>query len=80
MSETPKLIVVMAFDLDESGDPQSAFEPLQFQSEARAISYAKGLTGSHAGVIAWSREANPDIGDYGESEVLFTQGIVPELD
>ncbi|TIP22963.1 MAG: hypothetical protein E5X67_35255 [Mesorhizobium sp.] len=55
--KTPKLIVVTAFDRDESGDLQPVFGPAEQQTEDRAIRTAKGLAAKHAGLIAWSRDA-----------------------
>ena len=75
-----KLIVLCAFDRDEQGTLQPAFEPREMQDERRAIATAQMMSRSHAGVITWSRTANPAIGDYGPSEVLFQAGDVPELD
>jgi hypothetical protein len=31
-------------------------------------------------VIAWGREANPDIGEYGLPTTLFVSGDVPEIE
>jgi len=76
----PKLIVVMAFDLDEAGELQTVFGPQDYQSEDRAVRQAKLLAMQHAGVIAWSREANVDIGEYGEPTTLFQQGDVPDME
>jgi hypothetical protein len=76
----PKLIVVMVFDPDESGDLQPVGEPMEQQSEERAIRTAKALAGKHAGVIAWSREARPDIGEYGEPTTLYQAGDVPDME
>lgn len=76
----PKLIVVMAFDRDEEGELQPAFDPMEQQSEERAVRVAKGLASKHAGVIAWSREANPAIGEYGEPTTLFVSGDVPDME
>lgn len=76
----PKLIVVMAFDPNEGGDLQPISEPMEQQSEERAIRTAKALAGKHAGVIAWSREARPDIGEYGEPTTLFQAGEVPDME
>jgi len=45
-----------------------------------AIRTAKALADKHAGVIAWSREANPDIGEYGEPTTLFLSGEVPDME
>ena len=48
--------------------------------ELRAVRAAKEMTGRHAGVIAWSRPARPDIGEFGEATVLYRAGDVPDLD
>jgi len=71
MSDTPahqpKLIVVVAFDPDEAGEMQPARGyTAEFQSEDRATRVARTLAQKHAAVIAWSREANPTIGEYGD--------------
>jgi len=76
----PKLIVVMAFDRDESGDLQTVFGPVDQQSEERAVRIAKGLAEKHAGVIAWSRVADIALGEYGEPVVLFQAGAVPDME
>lgn len=85
MSDTsqhpPKLIVVVAFDPDEEGEMQPAQGyPAEFQSEDRATRVAQGLATKHAAVIAWSREANPTIGEYGEPTILFQHGDVPDME
>lgn len=76
----PKLIVVMAFDRDDDGELVTAFGPTDQQSEERAVRLAKQLAPQHVGVIAWSREANPDLGEYGEPKVLFQAGDVPDME
>ena len=76
----PKLIVVVAFDRGEDGELFPAFGPADQQSEDRAIRTAKGLAGTHIGVIAWSREADPSLGDYGPPTLLFTAGEVPDME
>lgn len=78
--QTPKLIVVIAFDRDEEGSLQRVYGPAELQSEERAIRTAKALAGKHAGAIAWSREANPSIGEYGEPKTLFVVGDVPDIE
>ncbi|RWE24143.1 MAG: hypothetical protein EOS41_17290 [Mesorhizobium sp.] len=75
--QTPKLIVVTAFDRDAEGSLMAAYGPAEQQSEEQAIRTAKALAGKHAGAIAWSREANPSIGEYGEPRTLFVGGDVP---
>ncbi len=56
----------MAFDRNEEGELVAAFDPRMFESEGRAEAEARILSGKHGGVIAWSRKADPDLGDYGE--------------
>lgn len=83
MSEAPRprLIVVAAFDPDEEGELQPVQGyPMEMQSEDRAKRVAQTLATKHAGVIAWSREANPQIGEYGEPVILFRHGSVPDME
>jgi hypothetical protein len=77
-----KLIVVAAFDRDEdSGELRAAYGPAEARSEEAAIRTAKSLAPpKHAGVIAWSRDADLLLGDYGPPTVLFTAGDVPEME
>lgn len=75
----PKLIVILAFDYDDEGNLIEAIEPQEASSEAAAITRAKTLAQKHAGVVAWSREADPDLGDYGDSVELFRAGDVGEI-
>jgi hypothetical protein len=74
------LVVLWAFDRDDEGELRPAFEPREMQSEDRAVSTARLMAMRHEGVIAWSRSARPDTGDFGEPKVLFQHGEVPELD
>ncbi len=76
----PKLIVVVAFDRDEEGELLPVFGPAEQQSEDRAVRTARGLAEKHAGVIAWSRDADLELGEYGPPTVLFQQGDVPEME
>ena len=76
----PKLIVVAAFDRGEDGELFAVYGPAEQQSEERAVRVAKSLATKHAGVIAWSREANPAIGEYGPPTTLFQAGDVPEME
>jgi hypothetical protein len=79
-TSTANLIVVMAFDRSEDGELLTAFGPADQQSEERAVRLARTLTTKHVGVIAWSREAHPDIGEYGPPTTLFVKGDVPEME
>ena len=80
LAKTPKLIVVVAFDRGEDGELMTAFGPADQQSEERAIRLAKTLSTKHVGVIAWSREAHPNIGEYGPPATLFVSGDVPDME
>ena len=75
-----KLIVVMAFEDDGEGGLRPAFEPREFQSEQRAKIEAGSLVNTYPAVIAWSRTADPDLGEYGEPVVLFEHGNVPDME
>lgn len=77
---TANLIVLVAFDRDEEGGLQAAFEPREMPDERRAIATARMLSHSHAGVVTWRREANVAEGEYGPPEVLYLAGDVPEMD
>jgi hypothetical protein len=76
----PKLIVVVAFDRGEDGELFPALGPVDQQSEDRAIRTAKALAMKHVGVIAWSRDADPALGDYGPPTTLFVAGDVPDME
>lgn len=76
----PKLIVVAAFNRNEDGDLIPAFDPRQMQSEDAAKRLAKVIESEHAGVIAWSREADPAVGEYGEPTILYQAGSVPDME
>jgi hypothetical protein len=78
--KNPKLIVVIAFDRGEDGELFPAFGPADQQSEDRAIRTARALAAKHAGVIAWSRDADPTLGDYGPPTTLFVSGDVPDME
>lgn len=79
MSEPGKLIVVVAFDLDDDGNLQPAFEPHEVLSEYQAKLLATNLAARHAGVLAWSRTADPQLGEYGDPVVLARYGLIPEI-
>ena len=74
------LVVLMAFDRDDEGNLQPAFEAREMPDERRAITAARLLSHQHAGVIAWKRAANPSMGEFGPPEILFTDGDVPDMD
>jgi hypothetical protein len=74
------LIVLMAFERGEDGELRPAFEAQQMPSEHAAVSRAKLMSRSYVGVIAWKRPAKPDEGEFGEPEVLWQNGDVPDLE
>jgi hypothetical protein len=74
-----KLIVLAAFDRDDEGILYAAFEPREMPDERRAVSAAREMSRRHAGVIAWVREANVAEGEYGDPEVLFQDGVIPDM-
>ncbi|WP_439616915.1 hypothetical protein [Shinella sp.] len=74
-----KLVVLAAFNKTDDGDLVPAFEPRQVDTEERAVREAKVLAGSHAGVMAWSRDADPALGEYGPPTILYQHGELPEL-
>ena len=78
--KSPRLIVVVAFDRGDDGELFPAFGPADQQSEDRAIRTARALATKHAGVIAWSRDADPTLGDYGPPTTLFVSGDVPDME
>jgi hypothetical protein len=75
-----KLIVLLAFDLDSEGNLRPAFEPREMPSEDRARLAAMELAPHHAGILAWSRTADPQLGEYGEPVELARYGLVPDME
>ncbi|CDP50957.1 hypothetical protein JP74_21395 [Devosia sp. 17-2-E-8] len=73
-----KLIVVMGFQRDEEGELQPINQGQEAPSESAAILRAKLMAPTHAGVLAWVRDADPDLGIYGDATVLYRAGEVPE--
>lgn len=80
VQKSTTLVVVMAFEKTEDGELRPAFEAQQAPSEHSAIQRAKLMSRSYVGVIAWKRPADPDRGDFGEPEVLWQHGEVPDLE
>lgn len=81
MADPKKLIVVMVYDADpETGLPFAAGEPIQCDNSEKAIRMARGLAEKHAGVIAWTRNAIPDLGEYGEPEILYQAGEIGDME
>ena len=70
------LHVVQAFEQRDGGIVP--LEPKACPSAASARGLANQLAGTHAGVIAWSRTGDPDLGDWGPPEVLVRTGVIPD--
>ena len=64
-----KPIVMCSFDRDEDGGLHAAFEPREMPDERRAITTACEMAHRYTGVIAWSRETDLALGEYGPSEI-----------
>ena len=75
-----KLIAVEAFNRCASGALVEAFEPRYMTREDAAIYAAQTLINDHDGVVAWSREADPAVGEGGPTIILFQYGIIPEFE
>lgn len=75
-----RLIVVAAFDRNNDGELIAAFDPVAFDTEGRALRTAQALEGKHVGVVAWSREADPDIGEYGPPAIIYQFGDIPDME
>jgi len=80
MATKGKLIVLAAFVKNEDGELVPAVDPRQVDSEERAKRDAMMLGEKYAGVVAWSREADPAIGEYGPPVVIYQRGEIPELE
>jgi hypothetical protein len=78
MGQSNRVIVVMAFDRANDGELELAFDAVRFDKEERALNAARNLAGQHVGILVLSWEAEPNIGSYGPSTVLFQSGEVPD--
>lgn len=75
-----KLVVVVAFDPDEEGNLQTVFGPQDFPTEDKAVRTAQTLADAHRGVLAWSREADMHLGEYGPPTILFQHGDTLDME
>jgi hypothetical protein len=76
----PKLIVLAAFDETDDGELRPAFDARQFDSEQRATREAKMIQDKHAGVVVWSRDADPLLGEFGPPTILYQVGQIPDME
>lgn len=72
-------IYVLAFDLDDRGQPVPAFDPRPAATEDAAIEEAKDLATRHAGVAVWKRQGDPVVGEEGEPEIVFRAGRIGDF-
>jgi hypothetical protein len=75
-----RLVVVVAFSRADNGELVPAYDPMQFDTPEDATRMARYLAAKCAGVLAWSREGQPVIGESGPPTILFQSGDVPELE
>ncbi|KXG83860.1 hypothetical protein [Agrobacterium bohemicum] len=74
-----RLIVIAAYKADDEGNMVEAFEPRQMPTEDRAIREGKALSSQYDGVLAWARDADPDIGEYGPPTIIYQHGEIPDI-
>lgn len=75
-----KLVVLAAFNRDDEGNLLPAFEPREMRDEGQAKQQAALMKDQFAGVIAWVRDADPDLGEFGPPTILAQYGDVPEME
>lgn len=80
MAHPTHLIVVVAFSRADSGELVPAYDPKQFDTPEDAPRMARSLAAQCAGVLAWIRDLQPDVGSYGPPTILFQSGDVPEME
>ncbi len=80
VKSTGKLVVLAAFTKTDEGELVPAFEPRQVDTEERALREARLMASQYAGVMAWSRDADPALGEYGPPTILFQAGELPEME
>lgn len=60
---TGKLVVLAAFTKTDDGQVVPAFEPRQVDTQERAVREERLMASQFAGVMAWSRDADPVLGE-----------------
>jgi hypothetical protein len=80
MEPRPKLIAMAAFAETDEGDMIAAFDARQYDSEERATRESRSIQDKHAGIIAWSRDADPLLGDFGPPNLLSQSGKIPDME
>ena len=69
--------VAMGFERDQAGD-LVAMAPMESRTLSAAVARARSLAATKVGAIAFSRTCDPDLGEFADAVVLFTQGEVSE--
>lgn len=69
--------VVLSFVANDEGDliPE---EPREAQSRGQAEAMARALKGQKAGVVAFSRTGDPNLGDFQPAVEIVRYGHVPD--
>lgn len=80
MPGTFTTLSVMAFDLDDQGQPVRAFEARPAATENAALDEARELALNHAGAVVWKREGDPAVGEEGEPVMIFQVGRIGDFD
>ena len=80
ITQAARLIAVVAFSRAGNDEFVQTYDPMQFDTPEGAVRIARYLTAECAGVLAWSREVQPDIAAYGPPTVRYRCGEVPEME
>ena len=80
MPESRHLIFLAVFDWSVVGKLTPAPCSRLFDTVENALQEAKLIADRHAGVMVWTRLADPYLGEYGPPKVLFQSGNVPDLE
>lgn len=73
-------ISILAFDLDERGQPALAWETVVDEDEPDAVEEAKQIATQHAGVLVVRRDGKPAVGEEGDPIVVFRSGKTDGFD
>jgi hypothetical protein len=72
-------IFVVAFNLDDRGQPVQAFEPRLAATEASAVEEAQELAQKYKGAVVWKREGDTAVGEVGEPVIVYSAGITGDF-
>lgn len=53
-------------------------EPIEAQSRSTAVARARSLAATKAGAVAFSRTGDPELGEFADAVILFSQGEVSD--